>query len=103
MSESTAKIEIVHPFIRYEREFVITEGKTTLSKLMELVLTDAEKHGRYSTMAGRRIDRLKGCVVVLGGDQVGYIDKSGFVLVDNQYDSVEHSDVFIIMVPITGG
>ena len=103
MPKSTAKIEIVHPFIRYQREFEIAEGKTTLRKLMEMVLADAEKHGRYSTMAGRRIDRLDGCVVVQGADQVGYFDKTGFVLVDDKYDTLEHRDEFIIMVPITGG
>ncbi len=103
MSKSKVKIEIVHPFIRYQREFEIEEGETTLSKLMDMLLADAEMHGRFSTMAGRRIDRLDGCVVVQGGDQVGYFDKTGFVLVDDEYDTVEHSDEFIIMVPITGG
>jgi hypothetical protein len=102
MPKNTANVKFIHPFITYDREFECGDDMT-LNELIEKVMQDTKAHGRYTSRAGRHIDRLQGCVVMHAGDQIGYFDDSGFVLIDNEYETVHNSDEFIITIATPRG
>ncbi len=102
MARKTANVKFIHPFIRYNREFECDDD-TTLNELMETTMQDTKAHGRYTSRAGRHIDRLMGCVVMHTGDQIGYFDDSGFVLINDECETVHDSDEFIITIATPRG
>ena len=103
MQKPTIKVKFVHPFVKFERDFVVDDVNNSLSKLMEIVLEETKAHGRFGQRGRQRYDRLRGCIVMRGRSEVGHFTKNGFKSVDGCEDKLNPDEEIVVMIPITGG
>ena len=103
MQKPVIRIKLIHPFVRYEREFVIDEVNNSLSKLMEIVLEETKAHGRFKHRGRKRYDRLHGCIVMRGRSEAGHFVDGRFERLDTCEDQLNPEEEIVVMLPITGG
>lgn len=103
MDEPTVKIKFVHPFIRFEREISILSVRNSLRQLMNEVFNDTEMHDRYTQRRNQRFDRLRGCIVMREGAEVGHFDENGCRIISDINDELQENEEIIVMMPIFGG
>jgi len=103
MQKPTIKIKIIHPFIKYEREFIIDDVNNSLSRLMEIILEETKAYGRFKHGGRKRYDRLQGCIVMRGRSEVGHFVDGGFKRIDTCEDQLYPDEEIVVMLPITGG
>lgn len=103
MDGPTVKIKFVHPFIRLEREVSVFSVKNSLRQLMKDVFNDTEMHDRFTHRKNRRFDRLRGCIVMREGTEVGHFDENGCSIISDVDDELQENEEIIVMMPIFGG
>lgn len=103
MDGPTVKIKFVHPFIRHERVVNILNVKNSLRELMKNIFEDTGVHGRYAQRKDQHFDRLRGCIVMRKGAEIGQFDQSGCRIIADVNDELEENEEIIVMLPIFGG
>ncbi len=103
MQKPAVRIKFVHPFIRYEREFMIDEVNNSLSNLMKIVLEETKSHGRFKHGGRKRYDRLQGCIVMRGRSEIGHFADGNFKCINTDEDQLFPDEEIVVMLPITGG
>jgi len=103
MPETTVRIRIIHPFIRYAEDVVLRNGCNSLKAVMRILLEKAGEHGRFGQMGRERIDRLRGCIVMRNGIQVAHFDDREFAIEDGADLELRNGEEITVMLPIAGG
>jgi len=97
------KIKFVHPFIRHERVVSIPSMKNSLRLLMKDVFDDTGMHNRFTQRKDRRLDRLRGCIVMRKGAEIGHFDENGCSIIADVDDELQENEEIIVLLPIFGG
>lgn len=70
---------------------------------MKSVFDDTEMHNRYTQRKNQRFDRLRGCIVMRKGAEIGHFDEHGCSIIADVDDVLQENEEIIVMVPIFGG
>lgn len=103
MSETTVRIRIIHPFIRFSEDVILRNDCNSLKTVMKILVEKAGEHGRFGHMGRQRIDRLRGCIVMRNGIQVGHFDDNEFAIEDGVDLELRDGEEITVMLPIAGG
>ena len=103
MDELTVKIKFVHPNIRHERSVSILSVNNSLRQLMKDIFDDSGMHNRYTQRKNQRFDRLRGCIVMRKGAEVGHFNENGCNIITDVDDELQENEEIIVMLPIFGG